>query len=483
MRNWKSAPYALLAALSLVAALGAAPLAQPGLVFVTRAGQGPSGEPLFEVADSADPGAKRLWDKVQRDPDVRRATAQYQKIQEQRHQEIRRELMADGEFSRDDQAIMDNLPGPYPVYLEVRPGSRGAYNDWRAVFSVRAEGGGVERVAAPRIVMTANDPLIEGDIDILRQTVVHEVAHGFHAMMVGPNNTPQTPWLQQPHNGMTVSDGTLALIEGYAEFVGAHFTDRKTIAGDPQDTIPNNLYVYDENGQVKPAADLWKTEGWAATVMYRIANGSDIADGFKKINQVIARHNPSTFEEFIGAFQEEFPADAAAVRGIVSAASMQQIYPQARSGGGSRPPASEPAVLSEGGGGADIGRIVAMVGGGVVGALFGVSFGPVGIIVAGAVGVGVGYMIARTLFADSADRGSISFDLFGGDPAAPAASAEVEAPAAPGAVFDPAAAKARLDEAYRAYRKALRTGGDLPLIEANYRAAKAAYQAALSAGN
>lgn len=493
----------LLLGLALTQVALAGPLAQAGLVLVTRAGTGPSGEPLFQVADSSDSGAKNLWDKVSNDSEVRRATAIYQKVQEERKEAIRAELAADGDLSAQDLAILRDLPGPHPVYIEVRAGTAGAYNDWKARFSLQGSSGQIENVAAPRIVFSANDPLATGsDTELLRQTVVHEISHGYHALMVGPNNTPSTPWLSRPHAGNTTSDGTLALIEGYAEFVAAHLTGRLTIADDPANTIPNNLYAYDSEGRRKDADDLWKTEGWAATVMYKMANDGGIQDGFDKINKVITESNPQDFRGLIEQYQRRFPSDRAAVQGIVSEVSFGQIYPDAgggQSGGqaggndgyhdlddnfGDPDDYWEPQGGDGEGSGMNVGKIVAMVGGGVVGAMFGISFGPVGIVLAGAVGTGLGYVIAKLLFPDDGDDSKFSLDeLWPSNPFSDSSSAVVGAAAAPtsSSTMSVEDARRQLDRAYKTYLGALGGSGDLEDARRVYTGAQQAYQNAQKA--
>jgi hypothetical protein len=500
MRATRNIAVGLLLGLAMAQAALAAPLAQSGLVLVTRTGTGPSGEPLFQVADSSDGGAKNLWDKVSSDSEVRRATAIYQKVQEERKEAIRAELAADGSLDAQDRAILRDLPGPHPVYIEVRPGTAGAYNDWKARFSLQSSSGQIEQVAAPRIVFSANDPLASGsNTELLRQTVVHEISHGYHALMVGQNNTPSTPWLSRPHAGNTTSDGTLALIEGYAEFVAAHLTGRLTIADDPANTIPNNLYAYDSEGRRKNGDDLWKTEGWAATVMYKMANDGQIQDGFDKINRVIAESNPQDFRSLVEGFQERYPNDRGAVRGIVAKASFGQIYPDANAGGGGGSQGGsgyddftddfgDPGERWEpqdddGGSGMNVGKIVAMVGGGVLGAMFGISFGPVGIAVAGAVGVGLGYVIAKLLFPDDGDDSKFSLDeLWPSNPFS-GSSSTVGVAAAPSTASTMSLEDARrqLDRAYKSYLEALGGEGDMEDARRVYVGAQKAYQNAQKA--
>lgn len=490
---------ALAATLAWAAGLHAAPLSQAGLTFLVRNGSGPSGEPVYAVADSGDSAVKQIWDKVASDPNVLRTVRIYQQIQDQRRAEIETELKADGSLSAQDQQILAGLP-THPVYVEVKPGTAGAYNDWKAQYVVRDPSGSLRTVKAPRIVFQANDPVAVGaDRSLLAQTLVHEIAHGFHAQLVGADNTPRTPWLSRPHSGNTTSDGTLALIEGYAEFVAAYLTGRRTIAGDPTDAIPRNLYAYDAEGKPKSADELWATEGWAATVMYEIASSSRIQNGFDKINAVIRRENPSTFKGVVEEYQRQNPADAAAVKSIVATMSFGKIYPESYSGGGQgggqggsqgggQPPLWE-GYEDDGDGKTPWGPVLASVAGGVVGALFGVSFGPVGIAVAGAVGAGLGYLLGKALFKGSdgdspdsplLDRIMAPIRNLKNGFAGPSSPGLASGPA-----MDPAAARRTVDEAYLRYKQAL-SDSDLELEELHrfrrdYESALAGYRAAFGA--
>lgn len=497
--------YLVLATLAL-----AAPLAKNGLVFVVKSGTTTTGQPQYQVADSSDAGARNLWDKLQNAPEVLKAAAWYQSIYEQRKEQIRAELSRDGQLSASDQAILNDLPGPYPVYIEVKPGTGGAFNDWKGQFDLRYADGRVEHIAAPRIVFQANDPVaVGGDIGLLRQTVVHEIAHGAHAVMVGPSQTPTTPWLSRPHAGNSTTDSPLALIEGYAEFVGAHLTDRKTIAGDPANAVTNNLYVYGSDGKVKNAEDLWKTEGWAATVLYKIANGSGIDDGFEKINQTLTQRNPQDFKRFVEDFQELHPDDAPEVRSLISAASMGQIY------AGSGQPAGQTATQGGGGGGVaaggsnggggsflddlfegpggdgsgiGMGKIIAMVLGGALGAVVGISMGPIAIVALGAAGVAAGYFLGD-YFMDS-ERQSDTY--VGGAWARPYAAEESssrvdDGPLPPTTPMAPTEVRSKLDQTYKRYLSALAanpaTSEAVRLAREAYEAARSAYKASFGAAN
>lgn len=473
---------ALLLVWGLATLVGAAPLAQDGLVFVVATGSGSSA--TFTVADSGDASVQRLWERVHSDPKVLEATQIYLRIQEEKVDAVRRELMADGNLSSADQAILDDLPEPQPVYVEVRPGTGGAYNDWKARFTLTHPGGQRETVSAPRIVFQANDPVAIGpDRGLFAQTLVHEIAHGYHAQLVGQGRTPTTPWLSRPHAGNTTSDGTLSLIEGYAEYIAAYITGRETIAQDPHGALTRNLYAYDSEGNPKDADDLWATEGWAATVMLRYAK--EVAGGFDQINAAIRDENPDDFQELVGDLQERHPSNAGALKGIIRETSNGAIY--ADTGTTYDPPGTFDDAGDEGKGGG-VGRILAMVVGGVLGATIGLPFGPIGILAGAALGGGAGALIA-SLFGSSDDSAG-SFDWRAWSPFHRGSSKDPYAgglpyysPGAPGA-DDPGAAQDFLDQAYRRYLGSLSDPDlhpkELEAARQAYEAAQAAYRTALS---
>lgn len=408
------ASFSILFAAVLSSTLLSAPLEKDGLRLVVSLGEDSQGRERYVVADSKDLGARRIWDQIQNDPGVQRGIDAYREVQDSEYRELERELSADGSLDEADRQILADLPAPEPVTLEVRSGTRGAFNDWSDTFLVTHPDGRQEKLVKPNtfvlvgensresviqspvVVFHANDPVVtEQSPGLLAQTVVHEIAHGIHSHLVGQGETPHTDWLSEPHSGSMTTDGTLALIEGYAEFMGAHLTGRTTIAEDPTGAITQNLYSLDSSGNPKSASELWKTEGWAATVMYQIANSNQIDGGLDKIHSVLASENPESFQELVQGIQARYPETQAAVASILHESSHGKIA--APGGGGSirYEPDSDR--------GRNWGALVSSVVGGLVGAVFAVPFGPVGILVAGAVGAGLGHWIGKLIFTSGDD--------------------------------------------------------------------------------
>jgi hypothetical protein len=98
-----------------------------------------------------------------------------------------------------------------------------------------------------------------------------------------------------------------------------------------------------------------------------------------------------------------------------------------------------------------------MVGGGALGAVFGVSFGPVGIVLAAVVGTGVGHLLAKFLFDRDHASESWEFDNWATAPltSTPADGSVNSLPAAPGLGLSAEAARLNLDQTYREYRRLL----------------------------
>ena len=287
-------------------------LANEHLVFLTRVGQDSSGNPLMRIADSADPALAALHQRLSRDRGVQRATASH--------------LTAESEnIAAATPPGYHSVSKPQPVFIEIGSGT-GTYNDWKGSFSVQDPSGRTTAYDHPRVVLDLNDSIFRSsDPSLVEQTVVHEISHGTMRMVYGKDNLPHTEWLGRPHYGDLVTDGKLALIEGWAEFAGAYFTGRNTIAEDPPEAISQNAYAYKDNGTPKSPQELFQTEGWAATVMLHIANHSSINKGYEKLLAVMRSLKPQDFNELLRGFIAKNPQDAKIVQEIISKDSLNQI--------------------------------------------------------------------------------------------------------------------------------------------------------------
>jgi hypothetical protein len=256
---------------------------------------------------------KPFYDRLYSDNGVQRTISEYQKLQ--------------------TNVAKANTPVGYhstvkaaPVFLEVG-NSTGTYCEWKGTFSIQGQDGRVSKYDEPRVIIDQNDPMFRArDKSLVEQTVVHEIGHSMMAKTYSnKNELPDTPWLGRTHYGDMVTDGELAIIEGWAEFVGAYFTGRNTIAEDPAESIAQNAYAYTDNGTPKKPEDLVKTEGWAATMMLHMATHPSIANAFEKMTEMMRKHKPQNFNDFLRFYMADNPEDATYVRELLRKNSLNQI--------------------------------------------------------------------------------------------------------------------------------------------------------------
>jgi hypothetical protein len=340
----------LLAAM-LPAAAQAYLLQTRDVVFLVRVGTNSDGTPAFRVAQSTDYGAERVYKLAASSSALERTAAYYRRTQELANGSLLQQAQQYG-LSASDQQLASSLLETEPIFVELKEGSGGTFNDWKGSFTVRdTRSGSPVRVSSPRVTLPLSSSVVTGgDSALLEQTLVHEVGHSIMAKGYGIRNLPDSPYISQPHSGNSVTDQQLAIIEGYAEFIGAYFTNRLTIANDPRNAITDNLYAYNTSGGAKTAAELQKTEGWVATVLYSIATRSGIQGCLEKMNVVMVRAKPQSVLQFLEAFQKMYPSDAQALRAIVARTSNGTIYGNSYSGntaGGTTASGTPSNTLSE----------------------------------------------------------------------------------------------------------------------------------------
>ena len=289
-----------------------ASLANEHLVFLTKVGQDSYGNPLMRIADSSDPGLYALYQRLSQNQGVQRASASHQTAESQN-------------LALATPPGYHSVSKPQPVFIEVGSGS-GTYNDWKGNFSIQDPSGRTTSYDHPRVVLDLNDSIFRSsDPSIVEQTVVHEISHGTMRMVYGKDSLPNTEWLGRSHYGDLVTDGKLALIEGWAEFAGAYFTGRNTIAEDPAEAINQNAYAYKDNGTPKSPQELFQTEGWAATVMLHIANHPSIHKGYEKLLTVMRANKPQDFNDLIRGFISKNPEYSKTIQEILAKDSLNQI--------------------------------------------------------------------------------------------------------------------------------------------------------------
>lgn len=303
---------ALSLSFSLIGVSSAQALANDKLVFLIKSGTDSSGNPMYRIATAQDQQARQIYDRIWRDQGVQRVIEAHQQVESNNN-------------ALNTPPGYHNIQKSQPVFIEIG-NQTGTYNDWKGVFSVRDNNGRVHTFDEPRVVLDLNDNMWQSrDQTLVEQTVVHEIGHGIMRKLYGKADLPDTPWLGRPHYGDLVTDEQLALIEGWAEYVGAEFTGRHTIAEDPADSLTMNAYAYQDNGQPKTPEQLFKTEGWVATVMLHISKHPSINNGFQKLLESMRLSRAHDFNSVLRQYSSKYPEDNDALYQILNKASLKQF--------------------------------------------------------------------------------------------------------------------------------------------------------------
>jgi len=275
-----------------------------GITYLVRTGTDSSGNPLFRVADSRDTYLSGLFEITNNSRGLTEAARYYDAVQKDK---IAQSLRTSGYSTQQIQSALTNYQTE-PVFIEVSNSSSGSYNDWKGSFSVTSSNGQATAYSSPRVVFAlGSDAARSGDNSLIEQTLVHEVAHGVMSKAMTASGLPSSPYLSKAHSGGSVTDEQLAFIEGWAEFVGAYFTGRKTIAGDPTDAIDSNWYAT-RTGTTPSLSELKKTEGWNATVFYHIATTAKDKNALWKMTQVMSATRPQSMTEFLRNVARYYPS-------------------------------------------------------------------------------------------------------------------------------------------------------------------------------
>ena len=310
---------ALVLLIALGIAAGAASAAD--VVFLVRVGTDSEGNPMFRQADSRDTYLSGLYGLANGSSAVHEAARYYDQVQRDK---IAASLQ--GRASASDIAYATQNVQTEPVYVEVNNNTSGSYNDWKGRFSIQAPNGQVSTISTPRVVLPlGSDVVRSGDSSLLVQTLVHEMGHGGMCKCMLCQGLPNSPYLSKPHSGGSVSDPQLAFIEGWAEFVGAYFTGRHTIAQDPANALDTNWYAKNADGSMKSAQQLVSCEGWNATVMLQISEQAKDQNAMWKMTQVMSRTTPQSTWELLQNTAAMFPELAPSINQVVYQYSGGQI--------------------------------------------------------------------------------------------------------------------------------------------------------------
>ena len=381
----------------------AVPLANDDVVIIIKTGVNSDGTYKYEVADSNDSRAAHFWDISMNERAMTDVLDYYSDVQK----------TTDSGLSTSEQELL-NFYGEDkdPVYIEIVEGSKGAYCDWKADFTLQTPDGNIERCKTPKVVFNRNDPLLTGnDRSLQTQTLVHEIAHGAMSKLYGYNRLPYTEWLHKAHSGGTVSDEKLAIIEGWAEFAGAYFTGDHTIANDPDNSMSDNRYAYKDiysRTQIRTASELKKTEGWVASTLLKLTESNTVS--MDDLTAALEKGTPHTFDSLIEEVIKIRPEKEDAIKTAIGEASMGQIYGDHYTTIADYTPTDSsytPSYSPEGVTFPDFSNLdsvsgsnpnkafYAVITGALLGAIAGAPFGIVGIAVGGIAGLIVGNFIGE----------------------------------------------------------------------------------------
>jgi hypothetical protein len=312
----------LLLALLSFFVLAAQVVLAANIVYLVRTGTDAEGNPAFRMADGRDTHLSWLFELTQSSRGMHEVARYYDSLQKDK---LAASLQGRGLSSQDTQYALSSYPTE-PVFIEVSNARSGSYNDWKGRFSVVGADGQAYTYSTPRVVFAlGSDVVRSGNRALIEQTLVHEVAHGGMSQGHGRTTLPETPWLSRPHSGGSVTDEQLAYIEGWAEFVGTYFTGRRTIAEDPEGAMDSNWYAYRSDGQMKSGQELVRTEGWNASVLYRIATAGASQNAMWKMTQVMSRTRPQSMMQLLTGVNQYFPELAPTVNQVLYQYSGGQI--------------------------------------------------------------------------------------------------------------------------------------------------------------
>jgi len=477
----------LLLGVCLATTCRATPLADADVVIIVRSGTNADGSERFDVADSSDARAAHLWNYAQQNTAMQRVLQYYHDVQS----------TTGDDLTADEQEALSYYGGTTdPVYIEIEEGGGGAYCDWKGRYTVELPNGQTTSVVSPKVVVRRNDAVFTGgDTSLQVQTLVHEIGHAIMSKHYGYEKLPYTDWLTKEHAGGTTSDAKLALIEGWAEFIGAYFTGRYTVANDPTDALRDNRYAYTDiytRTTLRSAGDMQKTEGWVATAFLNLIAEGAVTLG--DIDAVMRSKTPQTFQALVLGLEEQYPSKTAAIRTVLADTSMGQLHPEYRTTGSSLNQMASTVTtagsntfaglgLSSSDGGNGLGKLVPGLVGAVLGAMAGGPFGAVGMLVGAAAGFALGQLLSGMLETSAAARTPAAADS-----TLAASPASVAAPAAATSVgssdADLTALRAEVNEAFKAYLQSVRQGtrDEQNAAMHQYRSLQATFRARVAAG-
>ncbi|MBF0407202.1 MAG: hypothetical protein HQM10_07605 [Candidatus Riflebacteria bacterium] len=254
----------------------------------------------FKVADSADAECSAIYDCLKNSPELKKVFEMY----------------------RDSQTGGDPNKKALPLNLVVQKKGLMLMNSFSGYITTYGKDGKLNtdyQYVCPKIDIPlssdnfAVDPKKLSDPSARMEFmngIAHETAHAIMKQTYGYIPKGLNPFAAFGHWQGQMSTNQLAFTEGYAEFMGAHFSG---------DSLDDSTLWRKEMGDntvqyPKTREENMKTEGVVASIFWDIAK---LPDGFNKIHRVLKEKKPWTIECMVKDFKEMFPSDAAAIDAIM----------------------------------------------------------------------------------------------------------------------------------------------------------------------
>ena len=291
--------------------------ADSGIVLLIETGVTDDGRPICREASSDNPGAQELLNYLESDPRIRKAAEAYTRMQIEKRDRLLEELRAAGLSEEEVAIVKDNTP-IHPSYFAIDRTGQVNSSSIRGFDLTDGSGGHKTMDNVSLVHVAVNSPtMLSKNLTDRSRSLTHELGHCMMGTLYdGEENFPKSNFLGKPHWRGKVTDPGLALIEGWAEFIGPYFS------GDQSKIIPIDAGDYsfnEDTGDLKSYDEMIATEGVVASIFWdMMKSDSGISDPWKKVGLVFQKHRPGSMADFERSFLAEYPDDARAVFDIMS---------------------------------------------------------------------------------------------------------------------------------------------------------------------
>jgi hypothetical protein len=299
---------------------------------------------VFLQATPETPATKNLNEYLARSPEFRRSLDLVFMVRKSR-------------YDLERKGLLPRLPTPspralgfsrslitQPVFFAIEPNGF-SMNPTGVVLVDPADPAHREQAMAPEIMVVAPiasrtvNSMMENDyLDLL---AAHEMAHVAMFEAYGSRFFELAETFErgilQGHSPQTISHGSFALLEGWAEAVAAWVDPagrlcRKAAAEarnrlkhdyvplyyfDANDKIRHEFYLWvhpeQRDGRLKNASQILATEGTVAGILFDLLSNRKLVAAHEKILRLMISSHPANLAELIRAWIQEFPEDASTV--------------------------------------------------------------------------------------------------------------------------------------------------------------------------